>query len=1420
MSASSELADRLRVAADLREPQSELSVILREVADGITVQDPSGALVYANDAAARQIGFETAEQLLTTPIAEVMARFEMLDERGEPFPLDELPGRLALRGVEGAERTVGYRVLATGEERWSVVRATPVFDDARAVRFAINVFQDITERKRAEDRTRFLAEASELLSSSLDYERTLAQVARLAVPRLGDWCMVYMRAEDGSIERLAVEHAGGRHGDVLERLRAYPFDPDARVGVPAVLRTGEPQLHSDADSALVASDVVDSAPLAANLEQLGIRSWMCVPLTVRRRTIGAISVLAAESGRRFGESDLALTEELSRRAALAVENARLYRQAHETAATLDTLVTRAPIGLAFWDANLRYVRINDALAEINGVPPEEHLGRTLREVLPELAPTLEPLVRRVLETGEPLIDVEVSGETPALPGVTRHWLATYYPVPDAAGAPIGIGAIVSEVTERKRAEEEAEAARQRVEVLAEAGELLASSVDFRDAMSRLARLAVPRLADACTIFLAEDEGRTLVRIGQAHVDQALEQAIASLDPRYHVSADSNVPLVRAFASGEPILLSVVSEDFPRTAVRDERDLAVTEQLGPRSAMALPLAARGQALGVITLSSREPGRYGSADFELGKELASRIAIALDRASLHEEAQGSLALLESVLASAPVGIGFWDAELRYVRVNEALARINGLPADEHIGRTLADVLPELAPQLEPIYRRVLETGLPLVHEETTDETPTRPGGVRHWLASYYPVQTATGEALGIAAVLMEITERKRAEDALHRSEERFRSLVTATTQVIWAADDGGSMVERVPSWEAFTGQRPEEYQGPFWGWLDAVHPDDREQAAADWRQAVTKVEPVQSEYRLRRRDGEYRHMLVSAVPVQAADGSIREWIGTNTDVEDEQRARAAAEEARERLAFLAEASRQLAAASLDFEQTLETIVELCAGRIGDSATVFMIGPLGALERAASRHVDPAKDALIRRIWELYPPRLDARNALADPLENGESVLVPEVRDSMLGDAAENEEHLALLRELADGSLLMAPVEVGSGPVGALTVARSVGRPAYTLEDLELAEELARRASVALDNARLFRQVEDRARAAQALQFIGDGVFLVDRAGVIRLWNPAAAAITGLDANDVVGRSASEAIPGWSACAARVPVADPRLSGAVRPETLPLEIGGQELWLSISGVGFGEGTVFAFRDVTEERGLEKMKSDFVSTVSHELRTPLAAIYGAAVTLRRQDMPLVGDQRDELLGVISSEAERLAKIVNDILWTSRIESGGLQVTIERCDPVALANDIVQAQRFHLPVNVSLDLARGDGVPELAADPDKVRQVLGNLVENAVKYSPDGGHVEVRLEPAGDRVRFIVVDEGLGIPPAEHERVFEKFYRLDPNLTRGVGGTGLGLYICRELVRRMDGRIWVEGRGDGRGSVFVVELPTAPRPA
>ena len=228
---------------------------------------------------------------------------------------------------------------------------------------------------------------------------------------------------------------------------------------------------------------------------------------------------------------------------------------------------------------------------------------------------------------------------------------------------------------------------------------------------------------------------------------------------------------------------------------------------------------------------------------------------------------------------------------------------------------------------------------------------------------------------------------------------------------------------------------------------------------------------------------------------------------------------------------------------------------------------------------------------------------------------------------------------------------------------------------------------------------------------------------------------------------------------------------------------------------------------------RELDRLKDEFVAVASHELRTPLAAVYGAAITLREQDLDAKG--RDSMLDLIFQESHRLARIVNDVLWASQLESGRLGTNIETCDGVELADEVVTEARTRLPDGASLELTATASVPAVAADPEKLRRVLVNLVDNALKYSPDGGHIRVEIAPAEGRVRFAVRDQGLGIPEGERERIFDKFHRLDPNLQRGVSGTGLGLYICRELVLQMNGRIWVDS-DLGAGSTFSFELPVA----
>jgi signal transduction histidine kinase len=254
--------------------------------------------------------------------------------------------------------------------------------------------------------------------------------------------------------------------------------------------------------------------------------------------------------------------------------------------------------------------------------------------------------------------------------------------------------------------------------------------------------------------------------------------------------------------------------------------------------------------------------------------------------------------------------------------------------------------------------------------------------------------------------------------------------------------------------------------------------------------------------------------------------------------------------------------------------------------------------------------------------------------------------------------------------------------------------------------------------------------------------------------------------------------------------------------------------ERWISISAVEFFGGTVYAFRDITEAHRLEELKAEFVATASHELRTPLAAVYGAAQTLRRHDFALDEAGRERFVSMIVEEADRLGRIVNEILLANQLDAGHVGLETEPFDPGDLLERVAEAMRSHMSQAIRLDVVVPGPSPQVAADHDKVRQVLVNLVDNAVKYSPDGGSVQLGLEPTDGRVRFYVRDEGLGIPADEQKRIFEKFYRLDPDMTRGIGGTGLGLYICSELVRRMGGRIWVEST-QNEGSTFSFELPS-----
>jgi PAS domain S-box-containing protein len=925
-----------------------------------------------------------------------------------------------------------------------------------------------------------------------------------------------------------------------------------------------------------------------------------------------------------------------------------------------------------------------------------------------------------------------------------------------------------------------------------------------------------------------------------HVLRALREGILVVDAAgRRVYANEEAARLTGYASVDALLEAPPDEAAARFEIRDRsgRPLAATDLPGRRALAgdeSPPMLIRFRAddgpervseVRSVTIRDGEGARAYVITFF--REVTDQVSEADQVEALYEHAQQTTALLDALYGSAPVGLGFWDRDLRYVRVNEALARINERAAEDHIGLTFREVVPHLADELEVIARGVLETGEAVIGLEIAAGTPGSPEVLRHWSASYYPVLGPDGEPIGVGAVVEETTDRRHAEqrertaraeaeaaaatlrklervsqaalehlslqDLLEALLERIVEVLEADTAAILLVEADGKLHVRATA-------------GGLGGDSTIGVPIGEGMAGSVAANRVPLLVPDLSKIQLYRSTLRDRGInSVVAIPLVVEDrviGVVHAGSEAYAQfVEDDARLLEliadrialainqaslyeAQQAAQQRLRFLGEAG-ALLGSSLDVEKTLEQLGQLVAGRIADWCSIHLVAEAAGVRLVSLSHRDGRRTEGVRAA--LSAPSTGAR--IAGVVRSGEPA--------------------------SDERTLVVPLNARGRTFGAM----SLGWDAEDRHDddgeVGFALDVARRAAIAIDNAQLYGAAAERAQAARVLASVGDGVFFVDRAGAIRTWNRAAAIATGLAASDVVDRLAVEAIPGWSAIVSRIEVATAG-SAAPRPESLPLDLGGRELWLSIHGVAVPDGVVYAFRDLTEERALERMRTEFVSTVSHELRTPLAAIYGAAMTLRRSDVSIDELQRNRLLDIVSGEADRLARTVNDILWASRLDTDTLHVTIQNCDPLALVDQVVTAQEVHLDRSHRLLVDSAAEVPLVAGDPDKVGRVLINLVDNAVKYSPDGGSVTVRVEGAGSCVRFAVADEGLGIPPSEQRRVFEKFYRLDPNMTRGVGGTGLGLYICRELVRRMDGRIWVESPGLGRGSTFVVELPAA----
>jgi len=526
------------------------------------------------------------------------------------------------------------------------------------------------------------------------------------------------------------------------------------------------------------------------------------------------------------------------------------------------------------------------------------------------------------------------------------------------------------------------------------------------------------------------------------------------------------------------------------------------------------------------------------------------------------------------------------------------------------------------------------------------------------------------------------------------------------------------------------------------------------------------------------------MLAAVGRALAEG--RRWAGLEKGVSDAQATAGALQQRLTELEALATIGRTVTA-TLDIDPVLTAVVE-AAVRLtrAEEGSLLLLDPdTGELYMRASKNFD---EEFARTF------RLHVQDSLAGQvMATGAPVVLDERSPQKIKTS-----YLV-------HSLLYVPLSVRGRRTGVLGVDnRKAGRN-FAREDMTVMTALADYAAIAIDNAQLYQRTEAERRQLETILTQTDsGVLVLDPENRLILINRAARHAYGID-GDVLGRSVVEALD------------DPELLSLIRapgshPRREELTVPDGRVFHAQRTLIPGIGQSIVMDDITHLKELDRIKSEFVTTVSHDLRSPLTAILGYVELIERAGP--VTDQQKEFVRRVRLSVEQITSLVTDLLDLGRIESG-MDTSKEKTPLAVLARYAVEGLRNAAEIRqISVEASLPDDLPMVTGDPYRLRQMIGNLLENAIKYSAAGGRVEISAEGEGDQVILRVNDNGPGIPTSEQPYLFDKFFRAS-NVPEDVTGTGLGLSIVKSIVDNHHGRIWVDSK-IGQGSTFTVVLPKA----
>lgn len=703
------------------------------------------------------------------------------------------------------------------------------------------------------------------------------------------------------------------------------------------------------------------------------------------------------------------------------------------------------------------------------------------------------------------------------------------------------------------------------------------------------------------------------------------------------------------------------------------------------------------------------------------------------------------------------------------------------------------------------------------------------MQHSSPDSQPHQASGRQPSAAAPILPEAPHHDSSAGRRTLSAQSYQALADVMPQLVWMTDANGAHVYYNQRWYAYTGLSEADSLG--FGFTNALHPDDIERTLQRWQAAWRDGASYEVEYRFRRYDGVYHWFIGRAQPVAGPDGTIVEWVGTCTDIDEQKHTN-------ETLQFIAEAS-TLLAGSLEYETTLAQVAQLAVPHIADWCAVDLLDPDGTLRRLAVAHIDPAKVALAHELQRRLPYDPDAPGGVAQVIRTSQPELVSTITDEMVRQSGLEPDLRDIFLALGLRSSMIVPLCARNQMLGTITLVSAESGRQFTEADLQLAEELARRAAIAIDNARLYRELH---QFRTTLDQTYDCVFMFEPETLRYFYaNQGAIAQVGYSQAELLQMTPVDIQPEYSVERFRAMLApllsDERALHTYETlhrhkdgHTIPVEVALQCVAPDDAPGRF----VAVVRDITAHKQAEaalraseqryRTRSDelermaqqleernreldqFAYITSHDLKAPLRGIANLSQWIEEDLGETVPEEVQSHLELLRGRVYRMEALIDGILTYSRV--GRTREAIEPVDVRPLLEDVIDllAPDEHVAITIGPDM------PTLQTTRLPLQQVFANLIGNAIKHH--GGEqiqVTVTAQPRDGMVEFAVADNGPGIAPQYHERIFGIFQTLASR--DRVEGSGLGLALVKKIVEHQRGRIWLSS-AEGQGAVFHFTWP------